>query len=228
MHYVALSYRSGSETAFQLHQTNFSELQQDGALETSELWDRLPLKIQHAISLTAAIDEQFLWVDSLCINHEDRTATSEQINLMTAIYAGAIFTIIAADGDRSSGINGLEDISQPRELNQKVFPIGEERLIVRNTGIFSLERFHNYHSRSWTYQEFKMSPRKLLFMEGEAHWQCNCSVWHEELTLGTEVDVYLDPRPQVLSSGFPDLGSLDNMLSNYVSIPMGNKVTQSP
>jgi hypothetical protein len=211
MHYVALSYRSG-EAVSKLHQTTLSALQQDGALEDSELWNRLPLKIQHAILLTSAIGERYLWVDSLCIDHNDRITTSEQLNLMAAIYAGAIFTIIAGDGDRASGINGLRYISQPREINQKVFPIGQERLIVRNAGIFTLEHFHNYHNRSWTYQEFKMSPRKLLFMKGEAHWLCNCSEWHEELTLGSEVDKYLDPRPRVLSSGYPDLGSLSNML----------------
>ena len=215
MSYVALSYRSGEGTMLPLHQTALSELQRDGALENSELWNRLSLKIQHAILLATAIGERYLWVDSLCIDHNDRAATSEQLNLMTAIYAGAIFTIIAADGDRAGGIDGLRDISQPREINQKVFQIGQERLVVRNTGIFVLEQFHKYHTRSWTYQEFKMSPRKLLFMKGEVHWLCNCSEWHEELILGAEVDKYLDPRPQVLSSGYPDLGSLSNMLSNY-------------
>ncbi len=210
MSYVALSYRSGDEAVSQEQQTTRTELQRDGVLDSPEIWNRLALKIQHAILLTAAIGEQYLWVDSLCIDHNDRITTSEQLNLMTAFYAGAIFTIIAADGDRASGIKGLRNISDPRQINQKVFQVGQEELIVRNTGLFALEHFHDYHKRSWTYQEFKMSPRKVIFMKGEIHWQCNCSDWHEELTLGTEMDKYLDPRPEVLASGYPDLDSLSS------------------
>ena len=193
--YVALSYRSGDGAASQLDRGTLTQLQHDGALKNADIWNGLALKIQHAIQLTAAIGERYIWVDSLCIDHNDRTATSEQLNLMTAIYAGAVFTIIAADGDRTSGINGLKYISQQREMNQKVFRIGDERLVVRNTGIFTLDHFHNYHNRGWTYQEFKMSPRRLIFMKGEAHWLCNCSEWHEELTRGTEVDKYLASNP---------------------------------
>lgn len=213
--YVSLSYRSSNDAVLQLHETNLAQLQQHGALDDPKVRSQLPLKVQHAISLTAILDERYLWTDVLCIDHSNRVATSEQLNLMTAIYAGAVVTIIAADGDRASGIDGLKDISQPRKVNQKVFQVGNEQLIVRNTGMFSLENFHKYHERGWTYQEFKMSPRKLLFMKGEVHWLCNCSEWHEELTLGSELDRYLDPRPKVLSSGFPDLGALDNMLQNY-------------
>ena len=213
--YVSLSYRSSNQATFQLHQDNLVQLQEDGVLDATEIVSQIPLKVRHAISLTAAMGERYLWTDVLCIDHSNRVATSEQLNLMTAIYAGAIFTIIAADGDRASGINGLKNVSEPRKMNQRVFSLGNEQVVVRNTGTFSLENFHNYHERGWTYQEFKMSPRKLLFMHGEAHWLCNCSEWHEELTLGSEVDRYLDPRPQVLASGFTDLGCLEHMLQSY-------------
>lgn len=213
--YIAISYRSNDAVADDLYQTAFVELQKGGAFENPEILAQLPSKIRHAVSLTAAIGERYLWVDALCIDPSDRPTTSEQISQMTAIYAGAIFTVIAVDGDRADGIAGLEGISEPRKLSQKVFPIGNEHLIVRTINTFSLEHWHDYHNRGWTYQEFKMSPRKLLFMEGQVHWQCNCCVWHEELTLGSEIDKYKDLRPRVLSSGFPDLGSLDNMLSDY-------------
>lgn len=52
-------------------------------------------------------------------------------------------------------------------------------------------------------------------MRGEVHWQCSHNVWHEELTLRSEVDKYIDPRPMVISAGFPDLGSLSHMLCSY-------------
>lgn len=54
-------------------------------------------------------------------------------------------------------------------------------------------------------------------MKGEVHWQCSCSVWHEELTLGSEINSYIDTRPKVLAAGFPDLSSLSTMLCYYNS-----------
>lgn len=69
--------------------------------------------------------------------------------------------------------------------------------------------------RSWTYQEFVQSPRKLLFHSNQLHWQCQCKVWHEEINLNGDVQAYIDPRPGVINAGFPDLESLAHSLSNY-------------
>ncbi|KAK5074382.1 hypothetical protein LTS08_005335 [Lithohypha guttulata] len=213
--YLALSYRWGNTAGFRLDESILHELQREGSLFQPTLLASLPLMIQHAISLTAALRERYLWVDALCVVHGGHSSTAEQINLMSAIYAGAVVTIVAADGVSSDGLLGVRDVAEPRGLNQKVYPFGDEQLIVRNTDIFSLENYSDYHKRSWTYQEFKMSARKLFFHTKELHWQCQCSVWHEELTFGTEADVYIDPRPGVLLAGFPDLDSFAHMLSQY-------------
>lgn len=145
--YVALSYRSADDAS-----SSFTPemLQHDGALDEHSTLAQLPPKVRDAIALTNAIGERHLWADFLCFDSQDPAAVLEQLSLMSSIYAGALFTIIAADGDRTDGIHGLKDISSARNLKQRIFPIGKERLIVRNSHIFTLENFHEYHKRGWS------------------------------------------------------------------------------
>ncbi|KAK8017202.1 HET-domain-containing protein [Apiospora marii] len=91
----------------------------------------------------------------------------------------------------------------------------KEQLVVRNTGMFSMSGELPYYDRGWTYQEYKMSPRRILFNRRELHWECSCSVWHEELVRGAEVDKYIDDRMKVILAGFPDLGYLSHIIGNY-------------
>jgi len=214
--YVALSYHWAQDARFKIDSAEtMVKLQSQNALDNLNVAEQLPLIVRHAMYLTSVIGERYLWVDALCIDHSDVVATGEQLNLMGAIYASAIITIIAADGDSEHGIQGLKGVSTPRKLKQTAIPFGDEMIIKRNTGIFSMGSGTAYHGRGWTYQEYKMAPRRILFINKEVHWVCQCSVWHEELTFGTEVDKYLDPRLQVILAGFPDLDSLAHMITDY-------------
>jgi hypothetical protein len=135
---------------------------------------------------------------------------------MGAIYANATVTIIAADEDGQIGLPGVKDVSHPRNLEQLIVPFGDEQIVVRNTGIFSMgDGGTQYYERGWTYQEYTMSSRKILFNQKELHWKCQCSVWHEELTLGTETDKYINPRFQIIMTGFPDFESLEHGICDY-------------
>lgn len=214
--FVALSYRWGEDSGFRVHTSTMSKLQKPNALDSPEISEHLPPIIRHAMYLTSAVGERFLWVDAFCIVHGGDTGTAEQLNIMGAIYASAVVTIIAADSDSQDGLLGLRDISAPRKLEQKVIPFGEEKIVVRNTDIFSMGNGGTpYYDRGWTYQEYKMSRRRILFNQKELHWECQCGVWHEELALWNEVDKYIDPRLGVILAGFPDVESLGNVVSNY-------------
>ena len=213
--FVALSYRWGN-TSDLLRDTNImGKLREHNALRTSEVAKLLPPIIQHAMHITYVLEERYLWVDALCIDHGDRKAAAEQIDLMGAIYASAIVTIIAADSDSQNGLLGLEGVSDSRNMTQQIFPFGDEKLMLRNSGIYDMERGGSYHERGWTYQEFKMSQRRIIFKYKEMHWQCQCSAWHEELTLGAEFDKYIDSRLGIIMAGFPDLGALNSILTEY-------------
>lgn len=70
--------------------------------------DLLTPIIKHAIWLTAILGERYLWADSVCITHDIRDVTYEQLNQMGAIYANAIMTIVATDCDSQDGLPGLK------------------------------------------------------------------------------------------------------------------------
>lgn len=213
--FVALSYMWGEHPYFRVDADTMAKLRKPNALDSPEISMHLAPILRHAMYLTSAIGERYLWVDALCIAHGDDAATAEQLNLMGAIYASAVVTIIAADGDSQDGLLGLRDISAPRKLQQRILPFGEERIVVQISNTFSLSGGTPYYNRGWTYQEYKMCPRKILFNQKEVHWECQCNVWHEEVILGAEFEGYIDPRLSVILAGFPDLGSLNNLITDY-------------
>lgn len=213
--FVALSYRWGEHSRFRLDTDTMAKLRKPNALDSPDISMHLTPILRHAMYLTSAIGEQYLWIDALCIVHGDDGATAEQLNLMGAIYASAIITIIAADGDSQDGLLGLRDVSAPRKLEQRILPFREEKIVVQNTRLFFASGGTPYYDRGWAYQEDKMSQRKILFNQKEVHWQCQCNVWHEEVIFGAELKEYIDPRLSVILAGFPDLGSLSNLITNY-------------
>ena len=213
--FVAMSYRWGEHSGFRADTDTMAKLQKPNALESPEISMHLTPIVRHAMYLTSAIGERYLWVDALCIVHGDDAATAEQLNLMGAIYASAIVTIIAADGDSQDGLLGLRDISAPRNLKQHILPFGEEKIVVQNTGLFHSIRGTPYYNRGWAYQEDKMCQRKILFNQKEVHWECQCNVWHEEMIFGAEFKGYIDPRLSVILAGFPDMSSLNNLITDY-------------
>ncbi|KAL4730852.1 hypothetical protein ACLX1H_002894 [Fusarium chlamydosporum] len=165
--------------------------------------------------LTAAIDERYLWADALCVTHHDPKAASEQLEAMGTIYANAVVTIIATDGDSESGILGLKGVSGPRGIQQNRIPFGDETLIVRNTYYLNDEKPEPYFDRGWTFQEYELSGRKLIAFNQELHWLCACSTWHEELTLYTEIDGPFSDHSDILKAGFPDDFCLSRYLFEY-------------
>ncbi|KAI1390059.1 heterokaryon incompatibility protein-domain-containing protein [Hypoxylon trugodes] len=213
--FIALSYRYGEYPPVVIDATVLSTLQQPNALDTPQMSPYVLPIVRHAMYITSIMSERYLWVDSLCISHRDRKTTAQQLEHMAAIYGNAIVTIIAADTDSMEGLPGLKGVSESRKMEQRVVPLGEEQLVVRNTGIFSLTGGTPYYKRGWTFQEYTHSSRKVFFNQKELHWECSCSVWHEETTSGVEVDKYINPRMRTILAGFPDMDSLNHTISNY-------------
>lgn len=189
--------------------------------------DLLAPTIKHAISLTDILGERYLWADSVCITHENRDATNEQLNQMGAIYANAIITIVATDGDSQDGLQGLKGISPPRRSRQGVFPFGDERIIVRDMNCRSGKGpgldTKPYYTRGWTYQEEEMSTRKIFFHDQQINWECHCCAYREDSVPFAKVD-QLTGEPLGLSydalhlvAAVPELTRLGRLISNYNS-----------
>lgn len=213
--FVALSYRYGRVPVPTIDAITLEKLQEPYALDALQFDEFVSPVIRHAMALTSVINERYLWADALCIPHTNKELRAEELNMMGAIYANALVTIVAADGDAEDGLRGLHAVSQPRQLDQRIIKFGREELIVRNTGTFDLTHWSEYHDRAWTFQEHRMSARKIIFRNGELHWQCQCSVWHEEMICDAETDKYIDRRQNVIVAGFPDLDSLSDILSDF-------------
>ncbi|EXM12704.1 hypothetical protein FOTG_18810 [Fusarium oxysporum f. sp. vasinfectum 25433] len=75
--YVAIGYTYGSHTSLVITSTAFKGLQKLFALATPEFSDFVLPIICHAMYLTSAIDERYLWADALCVTYHDPKAASE-------------------------------------------------------------------------------------------------------------------------------------------------------
>ncbi|CAI6094181.1 unnamed protein product [Clonostachys chloroleuca] len=224
--YVALSYVEQRDKRKILDADTLKKLQQAGSFRDSIMSEYATPLIQQAMYLTSAIGERYLWAERPCSIPTTPENETGQIELMGDVFANAVVTIIAADpnddcdGDEAGSaepvLAGLKDVSKPRVLGQKVIPFGDEHIMVRNTNIFSLVHGTTpYYEDGWTYQQFHMARRRILFRSGEIHWQCQCSVWHEELVPDFETDKYIDLRLPTVAAGFPDYGSLSHAFTNY-------------
>ncbi|RGP61387.1 heterokaryon incompatibility [Fusarium longipes] len=219
--YVALSYTYGDHIGCMIDANVLSKLQVPDALQNPILSAYVPPIIQNAMYLTAAIGERYLWADALCITHENRESTTLQLNLMGAIYANATVTIIAADGDSLTGLAGIKEISAPRELQQYIFPFGDQTLLKQEYVSLEAEAWLPYYERGWIYQEMRLSPRKIVFNRGQLHWMCQCNVWHEEIALRRQVEmdshavVTIDSQMRILLAGFFDWSIFSLLVSRY-------------
>lgn len=224
--FVALSYRWGSKPSVGVVPESMLDLQRPGILDDDQAsgWvsQLMPPMVRHAMYLTSVLGERYLWVDSLCIVHGGST-TAEQLSLMSAFYASATVVIIATDGDAQDGIAGLKGIpkSLPRDAQQWLIPFGDDETIVaRSSSPFTLIQGGPYYARGWTFQEYKMASRKIFLKDGLAHWECQRSLWHEDLVQGVELKKYIEPRLREILAGFPGLDGLANLIGNYNNLKL--------
>ncbi|KAG8166963.1 hypothetical protein KVR01_002652 [Diaporthe batatas] len=218
--FVALSYVWGKYSWLRVDAETLKLMQIPGALvENPEIATNLAPIVCHAMYLTAFLEERYLWIDSICIvqDSENLEDLNDQLNRMGGFYGSAVVTIIAADGDSKTGLPGIKGVSQPRQLVQKIIPFGKERLVV--SSILD-DRRHilgtDYDRRGWTYQEYELSKRRLIFQEKRLRWECKRHLVHEDLVHPTQER----PRwPALLdvARGFPDLSALQFTMLRYNS-----------
>ncbi|RYO26195.1 hypothetical protein AA0111_g8166 [Alternaria arborescens] len=216
VNFVALSYTYGGHVGLKMDAELSTRLREPHAFRSPNITSRIPPTLVHAMFVTKQLNERYLWTDALCIGHDNPAETVRQLTMMGSIYASATLTIVATDGDARDGILGLNGISKSRELKQQVLPFGSRNIIVRSTGLFSLVHGNTpYFLRGWTYQERKLATRKLFFLNKSAHWECEHQQSHEDSILGAEIETYIEPRLMESLDGFPELGSLGNIIGDY-------------
>ncbi|KAH0424935.1 hypothetical protein CcaCcLH18_11255 [Colletotrichum camelliae] len=196
-------------------------LKEPGALSTQNLAVELSPTVRHAMKITNALEERYLWVDVLCIVQDDEKHLQEQLQLMGAIYSSAKLTIVASDGDAADGIAGLRGISAPRNVLQDVVPAFDTfNIVLRSAPLFAnLQGSTEYFQRGWTFQEYYLSKRRLIFVNQDIHWQCACAEWHEDLVQPEDAPRYDGEMarnlPELLATRTPNHSLLTRYLSEY-------------
>ncbi|GKU08420.1 unnamed protein product [Fusarium langsethiae] len=201
--YIALSYRWGPSTAPQMDNDTFSQMGVPGGLSRQKSF--LTPTVRHAIHTVRELGERYLWVDAICLPPDNIEQVSQQLQLMGSIYASAKLTIVALDGDANSGFQGLKGESLARKL-PNLFPWKKDKnLMLRHQPKLSAMdvQASEYFTRGWTYQEYMLSQRRLIFGNEQIHWKCACAEWHEDLPTLQEEQKGKSVRPKSL--GFPNI-----------------------
>jgi hypothetical protein len=135
------------------------------------------------MTLTVALSERFLWVDSICIVQDDAADKLEYIPRMDSIYGRASLTIIdAAGSDAHGGLPGIQSASRFQE--QTPFQIKGVTLVQTLDPISihgpSYMSESKWNARGWTFQEGILSTRALVFTPEQVYWQCEEATWCED------------------------------------------------
>lgn len=173
--YAALSYLWGGRQKKTLLKANWDELHGSGSLSSAQNISRT---IRHAIMLCAELGVPLLWVDALCIQQDgDVKAKMVQIGNMHHVYENAAFTIIAASGkDSEAGLSGvLGDHARQRRIKVQ----GLE-LLHSGKSLHEILDSTVWNQRCWTYQEYLLSPRRLIFSDEMIYFACGHGIFSEE------------------------------------------------
>ncbi len=190
LRYCALSYvwgRSTAEFVAAMQSCGSSVFRPHPASKYLDM-DTLPQTIKDAMSVVRHIGERHLWCDALCIDQSDATDREANIAAMSSIYGSSILTIIAGDGaDASTGIHRLH--SGPSRAERQVSVISQGHMISfldrRPTLQESLDDRIRcpWNSRAWTYQEYLLSRRCLIFFIDEVFFSCGSATKREAYEL---------------------------------------------
>ncbi|KAK3690494.1 heterokaryon incompatibility protein-domain-containing protein [Podospora appendiculata] len=203
--YAALSYCWGTSTPFITTSSTLAE-----RCNRISILD-MPPTLREAVQVARDLDIRYLWIDALCIiQGRDAAAQADwayESGRMNGAYTNANLTIVAAastdciggliDGERTCtvpyrgqngsstavlGMNGPDDITPPS------FSDAAGRVSFNNQPICN---------RAWTYQEWILSSRLLVFTTVGIYLVCG----ERELPTFHIAQQLRLPRPDELSSG---------------------------
>ena len=179
--YVALSYVWGHSSSLLLLEHTRHDLYSPGGLAKF----KIPQTIADAIRVVKKLGLRYLWVDAICIQQDDAADKSLQILRMHSVYFNAVATIVAAAGDHAdAGLCGA-DPRYPRRP-QIVAEAQGFRFIAASPSFLDIvhsgarKSVTPWASRAWTYQEYRLSRRMLIFSQDNVIWKCRSSELYED------------------------------------------------
>lgn len=159
-----------------------SDLPRDG-LDIGECVEAV---VEDAIRVTLGLGCEFLWVDRYCVLQEgDGKVKEEQLQNMDLVYANAEVTLVAAAGQASSGLPGVN--SRCPRVSQPAVRIKGHALTLIPPDPACQVRSSAWMTRGWTYQEGLLSRRRLFFSESEMSFECRGLLAREAIRLPPSV-----------------------------------------
>ncbi|RGP81017.1 Heterokaryon incompatibility protein [Fusarium longipes] len=162
--YVALSYVWGDTgRAFNLPERRYG-LRLDG----------LPRTISDAIVVTKSLGYDYIWVDMLCIDQQNKEDKHRQIAIMDQVYRSADLTIIVTAGSDCG--NGIPGVSKTCRAPRMSTTIGGLTLVEEKEDAIREVELSFWRLRGWTFQEGLLSRRRLVFTNSQMLFSCVCGV----------------------------------------------------
>ncbi len=175
--FVALSYVWVDSNRIVLCKKTLKRWQRKKALTTIQL----PKTFLDAIDLVKDLEEDYLWIDALCIV-QDSDHQTEQMHQMDLIYSSAMLVVVAAAGQNADqGFPGYHET--PRSTGQYVETIQGLRVLVSSPSLDYVLKSSKWNSRGWTYQEWKLARRALVVSSSQVYFICNSASYCEDIEL---------------------------------------------
>jgi hypothetical protein len=178
--YAALSYCWGGSSNVTLTASSYERLTTVGIPKS-----QLPATIQDALTFTAAMDLDWLWVDSLCIIQDSVDDWSREASRMTHVYQGCEFSI-AARGALHSNEGMFSERDPLRYASCQLFSNGSGTDAIHvlspylSTGI-PLNTQWPLDTRGWVVQE-RILPRRTIKFGPYISWECR-EAFHDEFSM---------------------------------------------
>lgn len=206
--YISLSYVWGNTSQFQLQSEDVDQYSNIAQVEPRHC----SKSVQDAIEITRELGERYLWVDTLCIPQDNDAERKNTIHAMNHIYENAKLTIVACDGeDANSGILNTRRIPKQKPLMGKIAGV----CLIEGGSHFDIE-LTPWNKRAWTYQEFQLSRRLLIFHDGQAFFSCRSHNYSPAQPLLSFHSLEIIPRPLASSRHIKYDSRCDNLQNHVV------------
>jgi hypothetical protein len=214
--FAALSYVWGSqEQNTVLTKSNVHYLHDNGSLASSK--NIISKTIRDAILVCRDLGVPLLWVDALCIQQDGETGEMEQINNMDRVYESATFTIVAMSGNNANA--GLVGTSGEKERQIGV-RVQQYELLLEGPSLADVIHTSQWSTRAWTYQEYVLARRRIVFSDGMIYFACEHGRYSEDqLKHHHKRECILRP-PGMGAYFFPktfDWATFTNLIQEYTS-----------
>ncbi|KAF2727345.1 hypothetical protein EJ04DRAFT_505854 [Polyplosphaeria fusca] len=137
--------------------------------------------------LTQKLGERYLWVDALCIVQDVDVVRQQSIENMDRIYAQSLCTIVA--GTCKDANEHLPGVTQKTQWTQFLEPVSRSLTLSAHFDYKDHLEATKYNQRAWTFQEFQLAHRLLIFApNNQTYFSCASAVYSEEVEPGPTLD----------------------------------------